>query len=291
MNEQKLKSFVVLARAKNFTAAAKILNTTQSNISKHILALEKELNVKLLERSNKNVVLTEDGEFVLYRAKIIVEEYEKLYRDLSLKTNSLTIGCIPVMPHYELYKLINKFQDSYPEIKVILSEVEDHDIIEQMRFNSMNLVICRRNDTYGNEFKTLNLYKDKLVVIVPKSHKFSKNKSISLTQIKDEIFLQVSEFSTMGTITLKACKNAGFEPNIQYKSDHIENLITMVSEGKGVTLLMEKVGVYYKNSNVKIIPLTDIVTSDVVLGYDKKLGLSENAGLFWDFARKWRREN
>lgn len=64
MNLKHLEAFVCVAEMKNFSQAAKKLYLTQPTVSAHIHALEKELGVRLLIRTTKDVELSQDGELL-----------------------------------------------------------------------------------------------------------------------------------------------------------------------------------------------------------------------------------
>lgn len=63
-----LKYFLMAAREENFTKAAHLLHVTQPTLSRQLMQLEKELGVKLFERSRHRIILTEDGMLLKRRA-------------------------------------------------------------------------------------------------------------------------------------------------------------------------------------------------------------------------------
>lgn len=68
MELRNLKSFLVVAREENITRAANLLHMTQQSLSRQIMQLEKELGVKLFQRRNHSVLLTEQGRLLKRRA-------------------------------------------------------------------------------------------------------------------------------------------------------------------------------------------------------------------------------
>lgn len=69
MNIQKLVVFLDLAKTLSFTKTAEHLFTTQGTISKQIIALEKELDVQLFDRTHRKIELTEAAKLLLPYAK------------------------------------------------------------------------------------------------------------------------------------------------------------------------------------------------------------------------------
>ena len=72
MTTEYMREFAVLAKKLNYIAAADALGTTQASLSRHVMAMEKELGFKLLARNTRNVDLTADGlRFLLYAEKTV----------------------------------------------------------------------------------------------------------------------------------------------------------------------------------------------------------------------------
>lgn len=71
-----LREFIVLSQTLNYTKAAEILHLTQPTLSKHIVAMEKELGCSLLERDRRRVELTESGNVFAAAALQMVDTYD-----------------------------------------------------------------------------------------------------------------------------------------------------------------------------------------------------------------------
>ena len=63
-----LKYFLIVAREENITRAAEILHVTQPTLSRQLMQLEDELDVKLFKRTNHSIRLTEDGMLISVRS-------------------------------------------------------------------------------------------------------------------------------------------------------------------------------------------------------------------------------
>lgn len=84
-----LKYFLMAAQEENITKAAQLLHVTQPTLSRQLMQLEEELGVKLFERSNHSIILTNDGLLLKRRAQEIVSLAEKTKKNLPAK-KSLT---------------------------------------------------------------------------------------------------------------------------------------------------------------------------------------------------------
>ena len=83
MELEQLRAFAAVAETGSFTRAAERLYTSHSSISRAVTALERELGVRLIERGNRVIGLTEAGEILLRGAKDILEREEKLKAEIS----------------------------------------------------------------------------------------------------------------------------------------------------------------------------------------------------------------
>ena len=78
MEIAKLQTLVSLAETGSFSRTATLLGTTQGNVSKHILSLEKELGVPLFERSRRQAVLTPEGRRLLPYAQTLLKTHHAM---------------------------------------------------------------------------------------------------------------------------------------------------------------------------------------------------------------------
>lgn len=84
MNIQYLKNFYDVATLKSISKVASLSHISQSALSQQLLKLEDELEVQLLERSNKGVELTVEGKLIIKHVKAIINSYERIIDDLSI---------------------------------------------------------------------------------------------------------------------------------------------------------------------------------------------------------------
>ena len=86
-----LKYFLTVAQEKNITKTAEFLHITQPTLSRQLMELEEELNVKLFIRGKRNITLTNNGLFLKERAEEILELSEKTKNDFLNNTGDLDL--------------------------------------------------------------------------------------------------------------------------------------------------------------------------------------------------------
>lgn len=92
MSIERFEEFLVLAGHLNYTAAARRLNITQSALSKHILALEKEFGVTLIDRDRQQIELTREGRIFCEEASKMIEAYHAAVRRLHEATHEVCVA-------------------------------------------------------------------------------------------------------------------------------------------------------------------------------------------------------
>lgn len=118
-----LTSFVRTAETRSFVQAARLLGISASAVGKNVARLEQKLGVRLLNRSTRNVSLTEEGAALLVRCQHILEQLHEAESEL---TNSVAQPAgklrvsLPVIGYRLLLPLLPAFSRRYPEIELDL---------------------------------------------------------------------------------------------------------------------------------------------------------------------------
>ena len=122
MKLETMQEFLVLGKCLNFSKAAEELYTSQSVLSRHIAALEKEMGVQLLVRNTHSVELTESGKATLESFESIIAEKERLMKRLDKirlgHHGTVTIGVTNLATDDYFEGYLARFMDRYPECNV-----------------------------------------------------------------------------------------------------------------------------------------------------------------------------
>lgn len=130
MELRALRYFLTIANVENFSRAADILHVTQPTMSRQMTQLEKELGVKLFQRTTRNVVLTEDGMLLRRRAEEILSLTDKATQEMMQQGQELE-GTVSISSgEYEAFNIltdyIRSFSEQHPKVHFnIVSEPAD----------------------------------------------------------------------------------------------------------------------------------------------------------------------
>lgn len=192
MNLKQLEVFIAVAECGSFSRAAELSFLTQSTVSQHISALEKEFGLKLLDRTGKGALLTEAGKLLHLHARRLSEEARSitvvLNRFRGLEEVVLKIGGSNIPSSYLIPDCIPPFQRLNPGVTITILQGDSRETLERLKREEVELaVIGSRFDDDEVCYSELTL--EKLALVVYPGHRWAERKSISLEELGDEVFI------------------------------------------------------------------------------------------------------
>ncbi|MCH8476638.1 MAG: LysR family transcriptional regulator, partial [Wenzhouxiangella sp.] len=131
MNFRAIQYLVTLAEVRHFSKAAEMCHVSQPTLSTQIRKLEEELEVQLVERSPRQVMLTPIGEAVVERARAVLGELEAMRaiarRARDPHSGTLRLGIFPTLAPYLLPHVIPGIRRRFPRLTLRLFEEKTED--------------------------------------------------------------------------------------------------------------------------------------------------------------------
>jgi len=289
MDTKQIEYFVSIVETGSFSLAAEELYISQSSLSKQIIALEKELEVKLFDRSKRKIALTETG-MIFHKHAIQLKEIQQVLLaelgEYKKAAPSLKIAAIPVTAQYGITSYIAQFKKAYPQIIFTLEERQASTVLPALSQHKYDLAFVRDYNIDIAVFSSFPLMTDRLMAAVSCDHRFAKRKSISLAELSNENFIMFNKGTLIYELSMNACRSAGFEPKVFYAAPRAASIIGMVASNSGVALIMDKVLNYYNRSDVVAIPLEQTLESQIIIAYPRNKKLSKSAKIFMEFMKK-----
>lgn len=280
-----IKEFVHLAEVGNFLSAAEDLYISQSSLSKHIKAIETELNTPLFFRTTKKITLTEAGSvFLKYATEIAKqqEDYKKALNDLlNRDANSVNIGVLPTMAQYDITDIIFSFQRKYPSMKLSLTMGDTYDLKAKLDNGTLDLAFLRETEE-TDEYYRIYFCSDMLVAVVPAKHPLADQDTVNINQLENEDLCVIAVNSMLYDLCDKTCKQAGFDMKVFYSSHHLTTIADFVTKGQAIALITEGQTKFMRNPNVKVMKLIPNVVTDINLCYRTDKLLNEASKNFID---------
>jgi len=146
MDIKQLQYFIAIAEEKNLTAAANRLHMTQPPLSIQLKQLEQELGVKLFERSNKGMELTDKGNILYKRAVNLVNNMEDIKNEIQEtekgKKGVLTLG-INTLSLSGFPELLREFHIKYPLVSLKIVQNDSFYLVEMIKTRAIEMAFVR----------------------------------------------------------------------------------------------------------------------------------------------------
>ena len=234
-----LRVFLTVATEKSFSRAAEKLLRTQPAISLSVQRLEMELGEKLIDRSAKDLLLTDAGKIVLDYARHFENlqgELENALAEMRDKSaGRLTIGANESSTLY-LLDHIERYRRQYPKIKVQIRRSLSSKIPAELIDGDLELGIL----TYDPEDERLVskvIYHDHLAFIVSPQHRLAAREDVSITELGDEQFIAHNVVSPYRAVVLREFQRHKVPLHMDLEMPTIEAIRKMVQRNEGVAFL------------------------------------------------------
>jgi len=168
MDIRHLVTFKTIIRLGSFTKASDELSYSQSALTIHIQTIEKELNGKVFDRIDKNIVITDLGNKLLSIADDILRAYEKIetLRSGEISNKSvIKIGAQESVALYRLQPIINQFQQNYPQIKIIQVLGQKSELTDKLLAGEIDLMLVMQRQYDNANLVTIDLVEEKMGVV------------------------------------------------------------------------------------------------------------------------------
>ena len=259
MELRHLRYFVTLAEELHFGRAAEKLHISQPPLSMQIRALEKELAVTLLNRTQRHVSLTQAGAALLGEARHILARVEQAVLTTKRvgrgEIGELAIGFISVADYNVLPLVLREFRRRFPQVNLTLRESTTDAQIRDLLAGRIDVgfVLPPLNES---SLESLPILREPLIAALPEKHPLARKRGkLALETLKDAPFILFPRPYAPGLYddVVSCCKAAGFSPRVEQEAIQMQTIVSLVSAELGVALIpaslvnLRRTGVTYKS--------------------------------------------
>jgi len=234
-----LRVFLAVAAEKSFSRAAEKLLRTQPAISLSIQRLESELGEKIIDRSAKDLLLTDAGKIVLEYARrfeVLQGDLENALAELRDKSSGrLTIGANESCTLY-LLNHIERYRRRYPKIKVQVRRSLSSKIPSELIDGDLELGILTY-DPEDERLVSIDIFTDHLAFVVSPSHRFASRSEVSIAELGMETFIAHNVVSPYRAVVLREFQRHKVPLIMDLEMPTIEAIRKMVQRNEGVAFL------------------------------------------------------
>ncbi|MDQ1330512.1 MAG: LysR family transcriptional regulator [Thermodesulfobacteriota bacterium] len=290
---QQLEALIHLVGERSFSRAARKMFLTQPSLTKHIKNLEDAVGVKVINRHNTGVTLTFQGKLLYeYAQKILgLREgvKEKIFRSMEKESGTIDIIASTIPANYILPFILGNFNKKYPKIKVYIKTVNSEEALDMVMNNHAEIGFIGKK-TLSRKISAEPIWKDRLVIAVSGTHRWSKRRSITAEELMEEPFVIREKGSGTREILenyLKEKAASDFKLNIIAELGSSEAIKEAIIAGLGVSFIsIHAIRRELKQKLLVEIPVSGwVVERDFHVIYTKQLNLMPHQKIFLNFCK------
>jgi DNA-binding transcriptional LysR family regulator len=261
MDIRQLRYLVALAEERHFTRAAAREHVAQPALSQQIRRLEDEIGLPLVERTTRQVAITDAGQLLVARERRIFAELEAVDAELlalkGMETGRVTVGTMHTMGPIDVTLALAIFHQRHPGVELTVREESSEELAEKVRADELDLAflsVTERIESHGLGLHQLVL--EELVVLLPTTHPLAGQRELRMADLRDEEFISFRPGARLRELLFSAARTAGFEPRVTFESNESQRIRRLVSRGMGVAILPRSDAVA-PGAEVSVVALVD----------------------------------
>lgn len=245
LDVRRMKVLREVAAQGSFSAAAEALNFTQSAVSQQVAALERETGAKLVERGARGIRLTDAGEALVRHTDAVLarldDAEEELQAIAGLRGGRLRLAAFQSVGATLVPRAVAVFHERHPDVELSMGDAEPEDAVALLKAGDVDIAFtmdwAARPDPPDPALEYIELVDDRYDVVMRKGHPLASAKRLSLADIADEPWINPATTCECDRVIGDACRAAGFEPKIAFRTNENMAAQAYVASGVGIALL------------------------------------------------------
>jgi DNA-binding transcriptional LysR family regulator len=189
---QQMEALISVSEEGSFSRASKRMLLTQPALTKNIRNVEDSLGVLVVNRSSAGISLTPEGKILYDYAQRIVKlrdeakaKITKLHENIG---GDIYIGASTIPATYILPRALSSFSKTNPDIRIYIKAADSAEAMNMVLDGEVEIG-CIGKKPLNQKLMAEPLWKDRLILAVPKLHPWRKKKSITLSELLNEPFV------------------------------------------------------------------------------------------------------
>jgi LysR family transcriptional regulator, nitrogen assimilation regulatory protein len=294
MDLRRLRTFVAVAELGTVSKAALRLRISQSALSRQIIDLEQEFNLRLFDRVGRRLVLTAIGEQLLGDCRSVLGQVGSLGERVELLRRGdrgvLKVAAPPQTIESVLSTFLPRFAERFPSVQVKLSEALGPEQSAMLERGEVHVGI--RHDQYANRhLASRALPPDEVLAACDLSLELGHAGMIDIGRLASYPLLLLESGYSVRRVFNAACRLADIEPNILLESRAPHTLLALAEAGHGVAIIPSLLRTdRYKLRIVRVTHLRKPLRERLVIQWDNRRPIPGYAESFCEALAEYMRE-
>ncbi len=262
-----LLAFRAVAELQNFRKAAESINLSQPAFSRRIEKLEEALGVRLLDRTTRSVTLTAVGRDFARKVNDLLDDLDATLLGIrgvsATRMGEVSIACVPSAVYYFLSKVIRRYHEVYPKIRVRILDASANEVLEAVSRGQadfgLNFIGSQEPDI---DFQPL--LEERFVAACRRDHPLARERGVTWGDLRRHDFIAVSQSSGNRVLLDQALASLRERPQSIYEVQHVTTTLGLVEAGLGVAAVPSMAMPDEDHPLLVSVPLSDPVVKRTV---------------------------
>lgn len=262
MDLHQLRCFLAVAEELHFGRAAHRLEMLPSALSRDIRLLETSLGTRLLVRTTRNVMLSQDGAALVDDARALVTRADALAVEMRARgrrqaRSPIRIGAIDTAAAGLVPTLLRDFRELHVSAAVQLVEDKTIRLVPKLLSGRLDIAFIRPPERLDERIELMMLFHETPVVAVPSRHRLASRRRVSIAALADEPMIVPDRSSRPHShdLTIKLFRHADLRPHLAQVAEEKQTIVQLVAAGLGLAIVprwASRLGM----TGVRFVPLT-----------------------------------
>jgi DNA-binding transcriptional LysR family regulator len=258
---RQIQAFKTVAEFGSFTRAAERLKVAQPALSLSIRVLERELSLRLFDRTTRRVELTAAGREFLQSADKLLTDLDRAVRDArdlsEKKRGRIVIAAPPLLAAMIVPAAIAEFNAAFPGIDVGLVDARNDQILDRLRAGEADLAIGTF-DERADGIRREVLAQDMLTLFCSPGSALAKKRRVRWSDLRDKKLVMLTRDSSIRMLTERTLAQAGVDAGKPlYEVSQVTTAVMLAEAGLGITILPAYAWSFARSRDVVSRPLTE----------------------------------
>lgn len=236
---RQLRAFLAVARERHFRRAAEALHLTQPAVSRLIADLEAELDVRLFDRSTRDVVATEAGRYLEQAVGRVLDELDGVLAHARLRADPLRgrvrVAAVPTLAAGLVPAGIAHCRVAHPSLEVLLRDRNQAQVLEAVRGGEVDFGLTVE-PADGEAFDSETILHDPFVLVCPAGHPLAAREAVAWRELHGHALVLLDHASGSRRLIDDALSRHGVQAHVALEVGHPHTAFRMVEAGLGVTV-------------------------------------------------------
>ncbi len=239
MDIKQLKYFLQVAHARSFSRAAEQIRIAQPAVSRQVSQLERELGMKLLDRSRRGVQPTEVGRRLEERAQAIIRQLDQLKAEMvahaDAPSGDAALGIPPSLRTMLTIPLAAQYHKRYPQVRLRIIEDTTIGLSQVVAAGQVDVALISTVEPQSI-LSRLSLLSESMCLIAPRERGLDLRKPVSITELSGLPLIQTPYPNSLRVLVERAMAKKKIAPDVRVEANTLL-MIDLVRGGLGYTIL------------------------------------------------------